>query len=207
MAASALSLAAAPHGTAAAAGAGSTGLLSALGGPVGLALGAASVAGLFGKSKKPATIVPILSAKSKKLKGELFESVLFPENLALPFIGAAKRVEGARRRAFKTSTAGAGFRGPETAVGGNVARGFLGETAARFEGAQTGIRKTGEFRRGREIDRLSNLQNIINFESRKPLALAQATSLQDEFSQLRGAEQGAAIGSLAQLAVLSRQRT
>lgn len=178
-----------------------------IGGPVGAIAGAA-IGGLFGGKKKSQKIyVPAFSPEGKKVKGELQKSImgaLFPENLAARFIGDARRIEQARRKTTEQRFAGAGFRGPENVVTGNVARGFLGETATRLGGVQRGARQVGQAKRGFELSRLGNLQNLINLETDKPLALAQADLYKKELSQLEGAETGAAIGSLASLVAASR---
>jgi len=193
-----------------AAGAGasaSTGLVGALGGPVGIALMAGSFLGGFGKKKKGKIYIPTYSPEGKKVFKGLHESVLkglFPENLASRFIGDAKKIEQSRRRMTERAFAGAGYRGRENVVSGNVARGFLGETSARFKGVQTGLRRAGLARRDFALSRLGKLQNIINLEANKPIALAQAGMMKSEMEQAEGAGKGAAIGSLAQLALLSR---
>lgn len=178
-----------------------------IGGPVGAIAGAA-IGGLFGGKKKSQKIyVPAFSPEGKKVKGELQKSImgaLFPENLAARFIGDARRIEQARRKTTEQGFAGAGFRGPEKVVTGNVARGFLGETATRLRGVQRGARQAGEAKRGFELSRLGNLQNLINLETDKPLALAQAGAYKKELSQTEGAGMGAAIGSLASLVAASR---
>ncbi len=181
--------------------------IGAIGGPLGILAGAA-IGGLFGKKKKKDKIyIPTFSPEGKKVFKELHKSVLgnlFPENLASRFIGDAKRIEQARRRGSERRFAGAGFRGPENVVGGNVAKGFLGETATRLKGTRPGIRRAGEARREFSLSRLGNLQNIINLESNKPLALAQANLYKKELSQQAGARTGAAIGSAVSLAAISK---
>ncbi len=186
--------------------------IGAIGGPIGMGVGmlaGAAIGGLFsgGKKKKSKIYIPTFSPEGKKLKKELHKSILgnlFPENLASRFIGDAKRIEQARRRVSKRRFAGAGFRGPENVVGGNVARGFLNETATRLKGTQPGIRRAGEAKREFNLSRLGNLQNIINLEQSKPLALAQANLYKKELSQQAGARTGAAIGSLASLAAIAK---
>ena len=178
-----------------------------IGGPVGAIAGAA-IGGLFGGGKKKQKVyVPAFSPEGKKVKGELQKSVmgtLFPENLAARFIGDARKIEQARRKTTEHGFAGAGFRGPETVVTGSAARGFLGETSTRLRGAPAGTRQAGEAKRGFELSRLGNLQNLINLETDKPLALAQAGLYKKELGQAEGARTGAAIGSLASLVALSR---
>ena len=178
-----------------------------IGGPLG-ALAGAAIGGLFGgKKKKEKIYIPTYGPEGKKLFGALHKSVLdnlFPENLASRFIGDAKRIVQTRRRVSQRGFAGAGFRGPENVVSGNVARGFLGETSARLRGARPGVRRAGTARRDFALSRLGNLQNIINLESGKPLALAQARAYKEELDQASGARTGAAIGSLASLAALSQ---
>ena len=179
-----------------------------IGGPAGAIAGAA-IGGLFGgkKKKDKKVYVPAFSPEGKEVKGELHKSVmgtLFPENLAARFIGDAKKIEQARRKTAGRGFAGAGFRGPESVVTGSAARGFLNETATRLESVRPGVRQAGEAERGFELSRLGNLQNLINLETDKPLALAQAGLYKKELGQAEGARTGAAIGSLASLVALSR---
>ncbi len=158
-----------------------------------------------GDKFKPIT-QPKLTPKGEKLEKELFKSIkttLFPENLASRFIGDAKRIEQARRRGSERRFAGAGFRGRENVVGGNVAKGFLGETSARLRGTRPGIRRAGEARRKFSLGRLGNLQNFINLQSGTPILRAQAGLIKGEQEQAAGAKKGAFIGSLAQLAAMS----
>lgn len=178
-----------------------------VGGPYGAIAGGA-IGGFLGGSKKKGKIyIPTFSPEGKKVKKELHKSILgtlFPENLASRFIGDAKRIEQARRRVSERRFAGAGFRGRENVVGGNIARGFLSETATRLKGTQPGIRRAGEARREFNLSRLGNLQNIINLETFKPLALAQAGLYKKELGQQAGARTGAAIGSIASLAAIAK---
>lgn len=158
-----------------------------------------------GDDFKPIT-QPKLTPKGEKLEKELFKSIkttLFPENLASRFIGDAKRIMQTRRRVSRRGFAGAGFRGPESVVGGNVARGFLNETATRLRGTQPGIRRAGEARREFSLGRLGNLQNFINLQSGTPILKARAGLIKGEQEQAAGARKGAFIGSLAQLAAMS----
>jgi len=163
------------------------------------------ISAMLSGKKKGKIYIPAYSPEGKKLFGELHKSVLqglFPENLASRFIGDAKKMEQARRRVSEKRFAGAGFRGPENVATGNVARGFLSETAGRLRNVQPGVRRAGQARREFAIRRLGNLQNIINLESNKPIALAQAGFMKEEQKQLAGAQRGAGLGSLAQLAAL-----
>lgn len=186
--------------------------LSVPGGQIGAMVAGGAAGGFLGGSGgggpefEPIT-QPKLTPEGEKLEKELFKSIkteLFPENLAARFIGDAKKIEQARRRTFERRFAGAGFRGPENIVTGKVARGFLGETAARLRGTQPGVRRAGEARRDFAVSRLSKLQSFINLQSGTPLLRARAGLIKGEQEQAESARMGAAIGSLASLAAISR---
>lgn len=157
-----------------------------------------------GNGFKPQT-TPILTPAGKKLEKGLFTSIkseLFPENLASRFIGDAKKLAGARRKQFQKISAGAGFRGPENIVSGDVGRGILGETATRIGEAGIGARKAGGAKREFAISRLGKLQNFINLQSGTPILRAQAGLIKGEQKQAAGAQKGAILGSLAQFATI-----
>ena len=147
-----------------------------------------------------------LTEKGKQLETSLYESIksnLFPENLASRFIGDARKFEQSRRRASERSFAGAGYRGPENVVSGNVARGMLSETATRLGGAGAGERKAGEARRTFELNRFADMQNFMNLQTQTPVLRAQADIFGKEQAQYEAAQRGSALGGLAQLAALS----
>lgn len=147
-----------------------------------------------------------LTERGKQLETSLYKSIkseLFPENLASRFIGDAKKIEQSRRRIARRGFAGAGYRGPDTVVGGNVARGFLSETATRLGGAGAGARKAGESRRTFELNRLTKLQNFMNLQMQTPVLRAEADIFGKEQEQYEAAQRGSALGGLAQLAALS----
>jgi len=147
-----------------------------------------------------------LTKKGKELETSLYKSIkseLFPENLASRFIGDAKKIEQSRRRMSEKGFAGAGFRGPRSVVSGNVARGYLSETAARLGGAGAGVRKAGESRRTFALNRLAKLQNFMNLQMQTPVLRAEADIFGKEQEQYEAAQRGSALGGLAQLAALS----
>lgn len=198
---------AAATGAAGATGSASMGL-AALAGPVGIGLMAASFlsgSGLFGGKKKGKTYVPTYSPEGKEVFKTLHTSILegkYPESLSAFFIGDEVRKEGLRRKTAKKSFFGAGFRDPESGVGGGVARGYLSETATRLGAAGAGESRAGAAKREFGLRRLSNLQNIINLESSKPVSLMQANLIGKEQKQLAGARTGAGLGTLATLAAI-----
>jgi len=160
---------------------------------------------LSGDDKAKPFTQPKLTPEGKKLEKGLFESIktdLFPENLASRFIGDAKKLAGARRRQFKTATAGAGFTGPDNIVSGNVGKSLLRESATRLGESGTGVRAAGQAKREFSLNRLGNLQNFINLQSSTPLLRAQAGLIKGEQDQAQGAQTGALIGSGLSLATL-----
>ena len=166
-----------------------TGLYSALGG---------GSSGGF----SPASSIS-MTPRGKELESSLYKSLktdLFPENLASKFLGDAKKMAQARKRI--SSSALASTTGPESAVSGNVARGLLAETSARFGDASAGERKVGQEKRAFSLERLNKLQNFINLQSGSTVMQAQADLIRDEQQQLSGARTGAGIGSIAQLLAL-----
>lgn len=169
------------------------------------AMGGSALSGLFGGKKTKKVYVPVYSTEGKGLFSALHASVMeknFPKNLASRYIGDALKIERQRRKAFEKSLSKAAVTSPGRVVTGNVTRGLLGETATRLRNAPAGYRAAGQAEKSYEINRLSNMQNIINLESNKPLALATASLLKKETEQAESAQRGAALGSLAQLAAL-----
>ncbi len=73
---------------------------------------------------------------------------------------------------------------------------------ARFSDSQTGIKQAGQHRRNYELQRLSGLGSLLALSGRKQLGLTQGLLTKQQMSQASGAQQGAALGSLAQMAVL-----
>lgn len=199
------------YGTAGAPGA--PGFLSQAGGWLeqnpALAIGAGAL-GMQAFGKTSTGVAPSakieLTKRGKELETSLYKSIkseLFPENLASRFIGDAKKIEQSRRRISERGFAGAGYRGPDTAVGGNVARGFLSETATRLGAAGAGARKAGESRRTFALNRLAKLQNFMNIQMQTPVLRAEADIFGREQEQYEAAQRGSALGGLAQLAALS----
>ena len=161
--------------------------------------------GIFDDDKFKPQTTPILTPAGEKLEKGLFTSIkseLFPENLASRFVGDAKKLAGARRRHAQKTTAGAGFRGPENVVAGEVGRGILGESATRLGEAGVGARRAGGAKRDFAINRLGKLQNFINLQSGTPILRAQAGLIKGEQKQAAGAQEGALLGTLAQFATL-----
>ncbi|MHC4365862.1 MAG: hypothetical protein ACYSTJ_10375 [Planctomycetota bacterium] len=146
-----------------------------------------------------------LTPGGEKLETGLYESIksdLFPENLAAQFIGQAKKVEQARqKRSSQLLSAGAAT-GPQTAVGGGIARGLISEGRARLAGGPAGVARVGGAKREFALNRLGNLQNFMNLQSQTPLLRNQANLLSDELAQQRGADAGAMIGGMAQIAAM-----
>ena len=192
---------------------GAPGFLSQVGGWLGenpaLAIGAGALGmqAFGGTSTGTAPSGKIrLTKKGKELETSLYKSIkseLFPENLASRFIGDAKKIEQSKRRIAEKRFAGAGFRGRDSVVSGNVARGFLSETAARLGGAGAGVRKAGESRRTFDLNRLAKLQNFMNLQMQTPVLRAEADIFGKEQTQYEAAQRGSALGGLAQLAALS----
>lgn len=145
-----------------------------------------------------------LTPRGKQLETSLYKSLkenkLFPENLATRFIGQAKKIEQLRSRASRRLFSRAAS---EDVVSGGVAKAMLTEGASRMRGAQEGYRKAGEARRGFTLNRLSQLQNFMNLQTQTPVLQAEADLINRELAQARGATQGAALGSIAQLLALS----
>ncbi len=168
-----------------------------------LTAGGAGVFGALGAGGSSTGFAPTtkitLTPAGKKLEKGLFESIkgdLFPENLASRYIGKAKRTEGKRRRASERVFNKAA--GSEVTTGG-VGSAIIEEQASRLRGGTEGIRQGGEARTNFAKNRLTDLQNFMNLQTQTPVLRAQADLISSEQEQLRGAQQGASLGNIAQL--------
>ena len=169
-----------------------------------LAAGGAGVFGALGSGGGSSTgFAPsakiTLTPAGKELEKGLFESIkgdLFPENLASKYIGKAKRTEGKRRRTSEQVFNRAA--GKEVTTGG-VGSALIEEFSSRQRGGTEGIRQGGEARTNFAKNRLTDLQNFMNLQTQTPVLRAQADLVSSEQEQLRGAQQGASLGNIAQL--------
>lgn len=170
-------------------------------------LGALGATAFGGASTGTAPTARVKLTKSgKKLETALYESIkgLFPENLASRFVGAAKKMEQQRQKLSQGVFKGATARDPGRAMSGGVAKAFLGETRARLGGAAEGPRQAGEARRGFALNQMGQMQNFMNIQMQTPVLRAQASLINQQMAQQRGAQRGAALGGMAQLLALSR---
>lgn len=168
-----------------------------------LTAGGAGLFGALGSGGSSTGFAPsakiTLTPAGKELEKGLFESIkgdLFPENLASRYIGKAKRTEGKRRRASQQVFNRAAGRDVTT---GGVGSALIEEHASRLRGGTEGIRTSGEARRTFASNRLTDLQNFMNLQTQTPVLRAGADLVSAEQEQRRGAQQGAALGNIAQL--------
>jgi len=135
----------------------------------------------------------------EKSLGKSIKNDLFPANLASMFLGDAKKMFQTRKKVSSRVLTSSAAGGPDRAISGNIGKGLLAETSSRLEEAPAGQRQVGQAKRKFSLDRLNNLQNFINMQSGASIVQTQANLIGKEIDQSRGAQQGAAYGSIAQL--------
>ena len=135
----------------------------------------------------------------EKSLGKSIKNDLFPANLASMFLGDAKKMFQTRKKVSSRVLTSSAVGGPDRAISGNIGKGLLAETSSRLEEAPAGQRQVGQAKRKFSLDRLNNLQNFINMQSGASIVQTQANLIGKEIDQSRGAQQGAAYGSIAQL--------
>ena len=124
------------------------------------------------------------------------------ENLAQPFVksyisiqkGRLKRQAAETKKQTKRTLAAASSREIQTGAG---MRGALAGTAGDIEGMAAPERWGADFGQQEYRKGLTGLQNIRNIELQTPLLQASARFAQAETAQMRGAQQGQALGDMA----------
>jgi len=159
---------------------------------------------LMGGNKANLSVQSMVTPKGRELKKSIASSIdaFFPENIAGPLLGDAKKIVRSRQKMFQSSFGSP--TGPNNVGSNRQIRGLLAESKMRMGEGVKGRMDLYGAEREFNLDRFGDMQNYINLKSGQPVLQGQRTLFKQETDQSRGADIGASVGSMAQMIALSK---